>query len=275
MKRSQLAINTVSLRGEFTEILDGVAEAGFSQIEFHLGPLKDFLAGSDVQTVRRLLQERGLTCVGGFEGAIEAFADEETRSANHAILAENARLLSSLGAGTTQNLIVGTNSQSISEVENPIEGFAQAVAKVAAEFLPLNAHLLLEFNWGVVKTLPLAAEIVRCSGAVNAGVLFDPAHYHCTPTKMADLTPENVATIKHVHVNNMRRKPAELSNCNSDRLLPNDPDGILDLPALFGVLANGGYAGLYSIEMFSDELWSLKPRQAAQKMFESLLVFCE
>lgn len=271
MKRSQLAINTVSLRGEFAEILDGVAEAGFAQIEFHLAQVKSFLTNRTLEDLKGSLRESGLTCIGGFEGGIDASATPEA-AANNALLVENARLLSELGGGVTQSLIVGTNMPLGADC---VKHYAQVVGEVAGQMAPLGVNLLLEFNWGAVKTLPLAAEIVRQSGAANAGVLFDPAHFYCTPTKMEDLTPENVATIKHVHVNNMRRKAAELSNCNSDRLLPDDPDGVLDLKSIFGLLETHGYRGIYSMEMFSDELWALPPQQAAQQMFESLLSLCD
>ncbi len=275
MKKSQLAVNTVSLRGEFVEILDGVAEAGFSQIEFHLAPVKTFLASHETDEVKSLLAERNLICIGGFEGGIETWGDEKTRAANRADLVANGRLLADFGNGNAQSLVIGSGAQPLHEMENPVETYARALATVAEELAPFNVNLLLEFNWGAVKTLALAAEIARRSGVANAGVLFDPAHYYCTPTKMADLTAQNVATIGHVHVNNMRGKPAELSNCNSDRVLPDDSDGVLDLKAIFGALENHGYNGFYSIEMFSEELWNLKPRQAAQKMFDSLLELCE
>jgi sugar phosphate isomerase/epimerase len=76
-----------------------------------------------------------------------------------------------------------------------------------------------------------------------------------------------------VHVDDMRDKPAELSNCNSDRVLPGQ--GILDLRALFGRLEEHGYRGLYSIEMFSEELWAMPAEQAAQQMYDSLLPLCD
>jgi sugar phosphate isomerase/epimerase len=68
----------------------------------------------------------------------------------------------------------------------------------------------------------------------------------------------------------MRRKPAELSNCNSDRLLPNDPSGAVDVHALFTMIEAGGYNGFFSIEMFSDELWALSPTEAARRMYDSM-----
>jgi 4-hydroxyphenylpyruvate dioxygenase len=123
-----------------------------------------------------------------------------------------------------------------------------------------------------VKSLRTAAEIARRSRARNVGVVFDPAHYHCTPTKFDQLTPENVATIRHVHVDDMADKPAELSNCNSDRVLPGR--GCLDLKAILRRLEKFGYGGYYSIEMFSEKLWAMPARKAARLMYDSLIPYC-
>jgi sugar phosphate isomerase/epimerase len=70
----------------------------------------------------------------------------------------------------------------------------------------------------------------------------------------------------------MNGKPAELSNCNSDRALPGQ--GVLDLRAIYGAIEQHGYNGFFSIEMFSDELWSLPAHEAAQQMYDSLLTLC-
>jgi len=115
--------------------------------------------------------------------------------------------------------------------------------------------------------------VARRSGRLNVGVLFDPAHYHCTPSKFEQLTPETVSLIKHVHVNDMRDKPGELSDCNTDRALPGQ--GILDLRALFGQIERGGYTGFFSIEMFDEALAALPPEDAARRMYDSLLPLCD
>ncbi len=101
--------------------------------------------------------------------------------------------------------------------------------------------------------------------------MFDPAHYHCTPTKFDQLNAQNIAAIRHVHVDDMADKPGELSNCNSDRVLPGK--GCLDLPAIFKQLEKNGYRGYFSIEMFSERLWAMPPRTAAKLMYDSLLPF--
>ena len=217
MKKEQLAINSISTRGDFEEMLAAYRAAGFRKVEFALSQVKDYLGkGHTAAGLRALLDRYELQCIGGFETTIECFSDNV--QANHDLHVENAKLLAALG-GT--NMVVGTDGPKGGQGIDALDGLAKGIRGVADRIAGYGVNILIEFNWSpVVKSLRTASEIVRRSGASNAGVLFDPAHYHCTPTKFDQLTPENVATIKHVHVNDMRDKPGELSNCNDDRELP-------------------------------------------------------
>ena len=274
MKREQLAINSVSTGGaSLEERLAAYAGAGFSNVEFMLGHVKEYLAqGHSAPNARRLIEGHGLRCIGGFETGLESFSPAEQRSQNHARAVENARLIAALGGS---NLVVGTDGPTEAmDADALLDTFAETFAEVADGIKDTGVSLCIEFNWSpVVKSLRTAAEIARRSGRANVGVLFDPAHYHCTPSKFEHLTPENVALIKHVHVDDMRDKPGELSNCNSDRELPGQ--GCLDLKALFGQIERHGYQGLFSVEMFSEALWALPAREAAQRMYDSLLPLCD
>jgi 4-hydroxyphenylpyruvate dioxygenase len=271
MKREQLAINSISTGGGFEERLDAYAAAGFRNVEFFLGHVKEYLnAGHSTGDARALLDVRGLQCIGGFEGGVEILGDEEARRSNHVSVVENARLLGELGAGV---LVVGIGGGNLAELDDAAGHIAGIFADLAKQIDDTGVQLAIEFNWGPVKSLPLAVEIARRSGSFKVGVLFDPAHYHCTPTKFEDLNATNVSFIKHVHVDDMNGKPAELSNCNSDRALPGE--GVLDLRAIYGAIEQHGYNGHFSIEMFSDGLWALPAREAAQRMYDSLLPLCD
>jgi 2-keto-myo-inositol isomerase len=274
MKKSQLAINSVSTQREPLDVcLAAYAAAGFRAVEFSLGHVRRYLeAGHSLADVGRLLEGCGLRCIGGFETGVECFTPAEQRARNHARVVENARLLAELGGG---NLVVGTDGPpDLHAVADPIGEVAAVFAGVADAIADTGVSLCIEFNWSPwVKSLRTAAEIARRSGRPNVGTIFDPAHYHCTPTKFDQLDAANMATIKHVHVDDMRDKPAELSDCNSDRLLPGQ--GILDLRALFGRIEALGYEGYFSIEMFSEALWAMPAREAAQRMYDSLLTLCE
>ena len=271
MNRSQLAINSISTGGaDLEERLAAYAGAGFSKVEFFLPHVKDSLIGGQTAAdARRLLAAHGLRCIGGFETGLEAFSLPEERERNHKIVVENARLLAALGGS---NLVVGTDGPT-EPVEDPLGQLAEVFGQIAGQLEDTGVSLCIEFNWSpVVKSLRTAAEIARRSGAANVGVLFDPAHYHCTPTKMEQLTSENIALIKHVHVDDMRDKPGELSDCNSDRELPGE--GCLPLREMFTRMEQAGYTGDFSVEMFSDALWALSAAEAAKRMYHSLLPLC-
>jgi sugar phosphate isomerase/epimerase len=271
VKKSQLAINTVSMNFEdFPASARAVRAAGFEKIEFTLSHVKDYLKqGHSIAEAKKILDENGLKCIGGFETHLECFSDNA--SSNHRTQLENAELLAALGA---TSLVVGTDGPQSHVGVEVLGTIAQTVRSVADKMKPLGVNLLIEFNWSpIVKSMRTAAEIARLSGASNVGVLFDPAHYHCTPTKFDQINAANVALIKHVHVNDMSDKPGELSNCNDDRLLPGE--GILDLKALFGQIEKHGYAADFSIEMFDPSLRKLPPLEAATRMYRSLIPLCD
>lgn len=279
MKPAQLAINAISTSREapLPETLAAYAAAGFAHVEFNIARLRAFLhQGHSVADIARLLHDSGLGCIGGFETALNPFAhsasDRAARSDRHR---QNAELLASLTRSDSRvTMVVG--------VEGPASGSAGGLdaltrtaetARDLVETFPPNVALAIEFNWGpVVRSIKAAHHTVRLAGHPRIGILFDPAHYHCTACKLADLTPAVCATILHVHVNDMPDKPQDYSHCNDDRVLPGQ--GHLDLPEIFSTLESNGYTGLFSIEMFSQELWQMPPAKAAQRMYAAMAALC-
>jgi len=274
MKKEQIAINSVSTRGaDLPETLAAYSEAGFSKVEFALRQVKQFLAtGHRVADLRQRLDDIGLACIGGFECTVCCFGVAAQRAENHRLLMGNAELIAELGGSV---MVVGTDGPAKGSGDSdPIETIASAFSGLGATVGAFGVTLCIEFNWSpIVKSMRTAAEIAARSQSPHVGVLFDPAHYHCTPTKFDQLSSENVDWVRHVHVNDMRDKPAELSNCNSDRVLPGE--GCLDLRALFGQLELLGYEGCFSIEMFNEDLWAMPVGKASKLMYESLLSLCD
>lgn len=271
MRTDQLAINSITTRhADLPEALTAYASAGFRQVEFHLPLIHAWLdAGHTTGDTRALIADHGLRCIGGFQTAIECFSTQLSQRTNHAIVLRNARILHDLGGGT---LVAGTDGPANPTLTD-LDQVATTFSAILEAMDGLDVTLALEFNWSpLVKSLASAVRVCELVNHPRLGILFDPAHYYVTPTKFADLTPENVRWIRHVHVDDMANKPADLSDCNSDRMLPGD--GVLDLPALFGTLEAHGYDGAFSIEMFSDELWALPAEEAARRCYQSLLPLC-
>jgi len=269
---SQLAINSVSTRhASMEEALSAYAEAGFQNVEFVIPQLKGWMRdGRTVADLRALLDRHGLRCVGGFECGVECFSDPKSRAANHDLVLANAELLHQLGGGV---LVVGTDGPQQPSLQ-ALDAVAEVFAGLAGRMEGLNVSVAIEFNWSpLIKSLRSAQLVAAKVNHPQVGVLFDTAHYYVTPSKMEQLTPEAVALIKHVHINDMADKPGELSNCNSDRVLPGQ--GVLDLPAILARLEDGGYRGYYSIELFNEELWQLPAAETARRCYQSLLPYCK
>ena len=273
MRRDQLAINSISTRhADLGEAVEAYAGAGFRQVEFHLPLVRDWLATDDRTTanVVDLLSATGMTAIGGFELPILGFAAPDEIAVNHRRQRENAELIHALGGGT---LVVGTDGPAVPSVD-ALPVLAEAIQTFADGIAGLDVVVALEFNWGpLVKSLASAVAVCELVDRPNVGILFDPAHYHCTVTKFEDLDERSIPWIRHVHLDDMRDKPGELSNCNSDRVLPGE--GILDLASLIGRIEAGGYTGAFSIEMFNEDLWRLPAADAARSCHASLLPLCD
>jgi len=271
MQSSQLAINSISTQEVDLEVrLQGYQRAGFENVEFSLRQLKDKIGdGFNLSQIKQMLSRIGLSCIGGFENIISCFGTSRERIDNNKKIIQNANIIAELGGSI---LVVGTDGPS-EKVIDPLGQMSEIVAEVADGIQDTGVIICIEFNWSpFVKSLRAAAEIARRSNMSNIGVLFDTAHYYCTPTKFDQLNPQNVSLIQHVHVNDMIDKPAELCDHNRDRVLPGQ--GCLDLNSIFNQLELHGYCGSFSIEMFSQRLWDLPTEDAAKEMYDSLIPFC-
>ena len=272
MNQSQLAINSVSTRqNNLEEALAAYAAAGFRNVEFVLPLVKDWMKqGHSVADVRALLTNYQLQAIGGFQTHVECFTSPESKQINHAIHLENAQLIHDLGGGT---LVVGTDGPGQATLE-ALDGIADTLRGLARQIEGLKVSIAVEFNWSpVVKSLHSAVRVAEKVDHPQVGVLFDPAHYYTTVTKFEHLNAQSVRWIKHVHLDDMRDKPGELSNCNSDRVLLGQ--GILNVRGLIERLEQYGYTGFYSLEMFNEDLWKLPVTEAARQCYDCLLPYCK
>ena len=274
MKVSQIAINSAStIQNDLEGALAAYAAAGFRNVELNSELFrlvkerarKD--GGSD--DVRRFLAEHDLQVIGGAEEPVECFVSPEARRANLELQVEQATLICELGGGT---LVVGTDGPSEPSLE-ALDNVAGALRELAERIEGLGVNVALEFNWSpLIRSLQSAVLVAEKVRHQQVGVLFDPAHYYTTPTKLEHLTADAVGWIKHVHLNDMSDKPGDLAHRDFDRVLPGQ--GVLDLETIIATIERHGYERFFSIELFSEELWRLPAEEAARRCYKSLLPLC-
>src|SRR5919107_3689536 len=272
MKTEQLAIHSLSTsHRNLEEALDAYAAAGFRYVEPYLPLIKAWMEdGHTMEQTRELLGSYGLQVIASSELAVECFHASDILLPNLRANAENARLIGELGGSA---MIVHTDGleQVTAGSLNPI---ARALVDLAEATEDVGVDIAVEFNASpVVKSLQSGVRVSEIADHPRVGVLFDTAHYHVTPTKLSDVNEDSVKWIKHVHLNDMPDKPADLPHRDFDRVLPGE--GLLDLPEIIATLELGGYDGFFSIEMFNADLWRPPAKEAARRCYESLLPLCD
>ena len=134
----------------------------------------------------------------------------------------------------------------------------EAGVPVALE--PIHASARDEFT--MVDTIPDAVALVEEVGE-PMGVLFDTWHLWDTPNVLDHIRAE-AHRFPAVHVNDWR---AETRGWD-DRALPGE--GVMDLPAIFAALEDGGFDGWFELEVFStetypDSLLKLEPAELVRR----------
>lgn len=160
---------------------------------------------------------------------------------------------------------------------------ADSIREVARRAADLGTRLAVEvvrgdlgFDASFVRTLTEAAEFIDLVGEANVGLCFDVYHVWDSPDLLQQ-TEQLADRTFIVQVCDWPDPPRSLA----DRRIPGE--GIIDLPAIFGALQRGGYAGWYELEIFSDDgrwgndfpdsLWKLPPSELlgrSQEAFERL-----
>jgi sugar phosphate isomerase/epimerase len=112
--------------------------------------------------------------------------------------------------------------------------------------------------WTTVVTLGEAAALLDEAGRPDVGLMYDTWHLWNAPLEEIGRFRDRIAA---VHVADWR-DPTRSSN---DRVLPGD--GIVDFRPIFEALA---WDGLYDLEIFSDDLWQLDPRELSRKGVQAL-----
>jgi sugar phosphate isomerase/epimerase len=100
----------------------------------------------------------------------------------------------------------------------------------------------------IVDNLPDVIDLLDEVGAPSMGILFDTWHLWDTPSVL-DHIREHAHRFPAVHINDWR----DPTRGWDDRALPGE--GIMDLPAMFGALEDGGFDGWYELEIFSTETY--------------------
>ncbi len=154
-----------------------------------------------------------------------------------------------------------------------VDGLRRA-AKVAGEhgialgLEPLHGRVY--GHWSTISTIPETIDLIDEVGEPNVVVLFDVYHLWDTDDVLGHIRRHAGRFAPAVHICDWR----DPTRNDFDRALPGE--GIIDLPAIFGALEEGGFDGWFDLEIFSDDgsftdqdfedsLWKQDPVDVVQR----------
>jgi 2-keto-myo-inositol isomerase len=119
------------------------------------------------------------------------------------------------------------------------------------EFLRTSRHL---------ATLTSALDVIRAADHPNIKPMIDFFHFWSGQSKLADLDLLEPGELAHCHFQDLLDAPRELTD-NSYRVIPGD--GIAPLDTIIRKLAEKGFNGALSVELFRQELVNGDPYEVS------------
>jgi len=254
--------NTSSGAG-YRKSLEGWARAGIKNVEITNTMLDEFLKTDTLPAAGRVITDLGLTLVHGATGVGGLLES----NANHAAALDNLKkrceMFAALGLKGVYTTSTTTQKFTVEDYRAGAENMHQA-GDVAKQF---NMSLRIEFvrTSSFVSTLPTALKMTRAAAHPNVAVLLDCYHFWSGLSKLEDLDLVRPGEIGHVHFQDVPDMPRELLD-NSTRFIPGD--GISPLNVILKKLADKGYAGPLSVELFLPKFQQGDPYEVAREIRE-------
>jgi len=251
----KIAMHEITTRdGTFPEHLEAYARTGWKHFEINMWHAAGYVKENGADAAAKLISDLGLECVGCTGVGMSAFGDAEAQQGVIDAVKDYGERMQALGCS---GLVVGCDGPGDGDAEKfseNLDRMAEHVTAVAEAAAPFGVNISLEVNWcAMLRSFRTAAELVRRVDRPNVGVVWDPAHFVSTPSRVDDLDALN-GKIMHAHLNDIRSDAFwEVLAINEDRVIPGD--GTLPLRDWTDKVTANGYDGYHCVELFNAALW--------------------
>lgn len=260
--RMTLAIhqNTSSGAG-YRGSLEGWARAGVSHVELTAALLDEFLKTDSLAAARRVLTDLGLTPVSAACGVAGLWAPNPNHVAALESFRRRCEMFAELGLSRIYAPTAATQRFTEDDYAIGVENMRK-VAEIARQFeLIAMAEFVRASSF--VSTLPTLLRMTRAAAHPNMAPLLDFYHFWSGLGKLEDLDLIRQGEIGHVHFQDVPDMPRELLD-NTTRVIPGD--GIAPLERILRKLAERGYAGSLSVELFLPRFQKGDPFEVAREI---------
>lgn len=252
--------NTSAAAG-YRGALEGWAKAGIKNVELNALFVDDFLKTDTLDGARRVLSDNGLTVV---HGAVSVDGLLEPNPAHAAALESLKRRLDMFGSLGLKKVYTTSGGMKKLALDD-YKIVAENMRRVGETAKPFNMTVSVEFVRAslYMSTLLTALKVVREAAHPNFGVMFDFYHFWSGLNRLEDMDQIRANEIQHVHFQDVPDMPRELLD-NTTRIIPGD--GVSPLNAMLRKLAEKGYAGPLSVELFLPRFQRGDPYEVAREI---------
>jgi 2-keto-myo-inositol isomerase len=241
--------------------LEGWARAGIRYAELTDSMLDGFLKNDTLAAARRVISDLGLTPVSAAAVLPDIWLPGPARIASLETWRRRCEQFAALG-------LEKIYAPSITGRPVTAEDFSATPASIHEVGEITKAHgltAMVEFarTSTHLATLTTTLRMIREAGHPNVRPMLDFFHFWSGLSKFEDLDLLEPGELAHVHFQDLLAGPRELINNNS-RLIPGD--GVTPLVRILRKLAEKGYAGALSVELFRAEFTGGDPFAVAAQI---------
>lgn len=260
--RMQLAMHQNTSRAAgFRGSLEGWSRAGIRFVELTDVLLDEFLASDTLAGGKKLLGDLGLTPVSGSAVLPDVWIPGPARAQSLETWRRRCEQYVSLGLdkiycpSITNRPVTRENFAATPECIREAGEIARQFGLTAMiEFARTSTHL---------ATLSSTLEVIRAAAHPSVRPMLDFFHFWSGLGKLEDLDSLQHGEIAHVHFQDLQAGPRELID-NDWRLIPGE--GVAPVVSILRKLADKGYAGPLSVELFRAEFVSGDPEAVAARI---------
>ena len=252
--------NTSAAAG-YRKSLEGWSRAGITHVEITAALLDEFLKTDSLAAARRVLTDLGLTPVSAACGVTGLWEPNPNHAASLDDLKKRCEMFATLGlnriyapTGTTGKFTEADYTAGVENMRKAGEVAAQFRLTMMAEFVRASTF---------ISTLTTLLKMMRAAAQPNLAPLVDFYHFWSGNNKLEDLDLLRPGEVGHVHFQDVPDMPRELLD-NTTRIIPGD--GVAPVSQMLRKLADKGYAGPLSVELFLPRFQQGDPFEIAQEI---------
>lgn len=261
-KKMTLAMHQNTSNGAgYRKSLEGWARAGIKEVEITNVLLDDFLKTESLAAARRVIDDLGLTLVQAATGVTELWEPNPNRAAALDNLKKRCEMFANMGL----NRVYAATATSKKVTEDDYKAAAGNIHDAGEVARQFNMSLRIEFlrTSTFISTLPTILKLTRAAAHPNIAPMLDCYHFWSGLNKFEDLDLLRPGEIGHVHFQDVPDMPRELLDLTT-RFIPGD--GISPLTRILDKLAEKGYAGPLSVELFLPKYQQGDPYEVAREI---------